>query len=255
MIYFRFRRKTSKSGRWYLTSSYYNSAGNLHFFLFLFFFLECTRCKYSNCKPQQLGFVLHRYRIGMGEKTAADRTGSACERGIPVYVPTHGEEPAIIERAKIKGRFRLPIKRKWSKRAAPLYADRFVVILYLRLSIVLYRSVAESADRFKRAAILYICGINAKLSFTYSGQKGASEEHSKYSHRKFLCAVHRTVDRAGRNILGINTDVTWMVENKKKYIYLFWYQNLSKNDIIMYFSLQRINLILMDIFRFYFGYR
>lgn len=140
---------------------------------FFSLFFERTRCKYGNCKVSRskLGFVLHRYRIGMGEKTAADRTGSARrERDIPVYVPTRGEEPAIIERAKIKG---LPIKRKWSKRAAPLYADRFVVILYLRLSIVLYQTVAESADRFKRAAILYICGINAKLSFTYSGQKGA----------------------------------------------------------------------------------
>jgi len=125
----------------------------------------------------------------MRKKTMADQTGSAHERGIPVYVPTctYGEEPTIIERAKIKGRFRLPIKRKWSKRAVPLYADRFVVILYLRLSIVLYRLVAESADWFKRAAILYICGINAKLSFTYSGQKGASKEHSKYSQKISLC--------------------------------------------------------------------
>jgi len=161
----------------------------------------------------------------MGKKTMADRTGSARERGIPVYVPTCGEESTIIERAKIKGRFRLPIKRKWSKRAVPLYADRFVVILYLRLSIVLYRLVAESADWFKRAAILYICGINAKLSFTYSGQKGASKEHSKCSQRKFLCAVLKTVDRVRRNILEIN--VIWKVKNKKN-DYFLQYQNLSR---------------------------
>lgn len=156
----------------------------------------------------------------MGEKTGADRTGSARERGIPVYVPTCGAEPTIIERAKIKGRFRLPIKRKWSKRAAPLYADRFVVILYLRLSIVLYRPVAEPADRFKRAAILYICGINAKLSFTYSGQKGASEAHSKSRTANFfVLSIEQSIALVGIFLRSISMLYERWRKQKKKTIF------------------------------------
>lgn len=179
----------------------------------------------------------------MGEKTAADRTGSARARGIPVYVPTRGEEPAIIERAKIKGRFRLPIKRKWSKRAAPLYADRFVVILYLRLSIVLYRPVAESADRFKRAAILYICGINVKLSFTYSGQKGARSTQSARTENFFVLSIEQSI------WLEHSWDQYWCYmkagERTKNMIFTSPDMKIKNNTICL--SLQWINHILMNI--------
>lgn len=55
--------------------------------------------------------------------------------------------------------------------------------------------------RFKRAAILYICGINAKLSFTYSGQKEPRLEALLLARNFFVPSI---VDRFRRNALRIN---------------------------------------------------
>lgn len=46
-----------------------------------------------------------------------------------------------------------------------------------------------------------------------------------------------------------------MKDGKNKKLIFFWYQNLSRYDTMMYLSLQGIDSILMDTFRFYFIYK